>query len=196
MAFIRLIGDDEATGDVAAVYDAERAESGYVSNSTRVFGERPELRDAWLGLRNAIVSSMGQRRYELVTLAAARRLRSSYCSLAHGQILAETFLGAELTRAVAVDHRSAGLDPVDVAIMDFAEKITADATQVTQEDIDRLREVGLADDEIIDVAAAAAARCFFTKIIDGVGAQPDAAFVELDPALRDVLVVGRPIAEA
>ena len=57
----------------------------------------------------------------------------------------------------------------------------------------RLREAGLADDEIVDVAAAAAARCFFTKIIDGLGAQADAAFAELDPALRDVLVVGRPI---
>jgi hypothetical protein len=32
---------------------------------------------------------MDLRRYELATLAAARRLRSSYCCLAHGRVLAE-----------------------------------------------------------------------------------------------------------
>jgi uncharacterized peroxidase-related enzyme len=192
--FVETIGDDEASGETAAVYDAEREAQGFVSNSTRVFGVRPGLLHAWLGLRDTLTSTMDRRRYELVTLAAARRLRSSYCSLAHGQVLAEEFLGPELTRAVAVDHRTAGLEPVDVAVMDFAEKIAADATQVTQEDIDRLREAGLADTEIVDVVAAAAARCFFTKLMDGLGARPDAAFAELDPALRDVLVVGRPIA--
>jgi hypothetical protein len=34
---------------------------------------------------------MDLRRYELATLAAAMRLRSSYCALAHGKELAERF---------------------------------------------------------------------------------------------------------
>jgi uncharacterized peroxidase-related enzyme len=193
VAFVHLPGDDEVTGEAAAIYAGERETHGYVPNSTRLFGERPALLRVWIELRNTIVASLGQRRYELVTLAAARRLRSSYCSLAHGQVLAEELLGPELTRAVAVDHRSAGLDPADVAIMDLAEKVAADATQVTQEDVDRLRELGLGDGEILDVVSAAAARAFFTKLTDGLGVQPDAAFLELDPALREVLVVGRPI---
>jgi hypothetical protein len=36
-------------------------------------------------------------------------------------------------------------------------------------------------------------RCFFTKIVDGLGFQPDAAYRELDESLREALVVGRPI---
>jgi alkylhydroperoxidase family enzyme len=78
--------------------------------------------------------------------------------------------------------------------MRFAEQVVADATSITQADVDRLREVGLSDVEIFDVAAAAAVRCFFSKLLDAVGAQPDASYSELDPAIRDVLVVGRPIA--
>ena len=44
--------------------------------------------------------------------------------------------------------------------------------------------------------AAAAARAFLTKVLDGLGFQPDSAFAELAPELRETLVVGRPIADA
>ena len=48
----------------------------------------------------------------------------------------------------------------------------------------------------MDVVLAAAARCFFSKVLDGIGVLPDASFRKLEPELQDVLVVGRPIAEA
>jgi len=46
------------------------------------------------------------------------------------------------------------------------------------------------------VAATAAARCFFSKLLDALGIQADASFNELDPALRQALTVGRPVASA
>jgi hypothetical protein len=48
----------------------------------------------------------------------------------------------------------------------------------------------------MDVALAAAARCFFAKANDALGVLPDASYRDLDRELRDALVVGRPIAEA
>jgi hypothetical protein len=42
---------------------------------------------------------------------------------------------------------------------------------------------------------AAAARCFFSKALDALGVQADAAYWELDAELREALTVGRPIAE-
>ena len=53
-------------------------------NHERAFAERPEVYAAWRELNGAIKAGMDLRRYELATLAAARRLRSSYCCLAHG----------------------------------------------------------------------------------------------------------------
>ena len=196
MAFIRPVSDDEATGEAAALFAADLAEDGYVANMTRLFARRPAVLEGWVQLVTAIRDTMDRRRYELVTVAAARRLRSSYCMLAHGQVLAERFLEPSAVRVLALDHRSAGLDPVDVAIMDLAEKVVADATSVTREDVDRLRDLGLDDDEIFDVVAAAAVRCFFSKTLDALGVQPDSAYAGLEPGLRDALVVGRPIAES
>ncbi len=97
-------------------------------------------------------------------------------------------------RAIAADHRLAGLDPVDVAVMDLAQKVARDGASVTPADIARLRELGLEDAEIFDVVVAAAARCFFSTTLDALGAEPDSAYRSLEPALRDQLTVGRPIA--
>jgi uncharacterized peroxidase-related enzyme len=196
MTFIDTVPIDEATGAVAKLYAEELADDGYVWNNTQAFSHRPGVLSGWNEFLSGISGNMDQRRYELVTLAAARRLRSSYCMLAHGSVMLDkALLEPDELRAVAKDHRAAGLDPVDVAVMDLAEKVAGDATSITEADIDALRAVGLSDPEILDVVLAAAARCFMSKVIDAVGAQPDRAYAErLEPALREALTVGRPIA--
>jgi alkylhydroperoxidase family enzyme len=164
------------------------------TNHERAFAERPEVYAAWGQLNGAIKAGMDLRRYELATLAAARRLRSSYCCLAHGTVLMEQF--GEPVREIALDHRSAGLDEVDVAVMDFAERVVDDATSISDAELQRLRDLGLSERDIVDVALAAAARCFFAKTLDALGVRADASFRELAPEIREALVVGRPIADA
>ena len=136
---------------------------------------------------------MDLRRYELATLAAARRLRSTYCAMAHGSVLLERFLEPDQLKAIMADHHSAGVDEVDVAVMDLADKVAADATAVTDADRDRLRSLGLSDAEILEVVVAAAVRSFFSKTLDGLGVQPDAKYAALERELREALTVGRPI---
>ena len=167
---------------------------GMPENAERAFDDRREVLAGWVQLNTAIKEGMDLRRYELATLAAARRLRSSYCCLAHGSILIERF--NEPVREIALDHRSAGLSEVDVAVMDFAERVVDDAASIDDFDLQRLRDLGLSDTDIMDVALAAAARCFFSKTLDAVGVLPDASYSELDPELREALVVGRPISSA
>ena len=112
----------------------------------------------------------------------------------HGRVLVEQF--GEPVREIALDRRTAGLDEVDVAVMDLAERVVDDATSIDDADLQRLRELGLSETEIMDVVLAAAARCFFSKTLDALGVRADASSPSSSPELREVLVVGRPIAEA
>ena len=164
------------------------------TNFERAFAERPEALAAWVQLNGAIKAGMDLRRYELATLAAARRLRSSYCCLAHGTVLLERF--GEPVREIALDHRAAGLDAVDVAVMDLAERVVDDAGSIGDSDKQTLRDLGLSETEIMDVVLAAAARCFFAKTLDALGVRADARYRDLEPELQEALVVGRPIADA
>jgi uncharacterized peroxidase-related enzyme len=181
--------------EVARLFEADRARQGYVANYTKVFALRPGVYDAWARLNTTIKRGMDLRRYELATLAAARQLRSSYCALAHGTQLRDRFHDAATVQRIVTDHRSAGLDATDVSIMDFAAKVAADATSVTDADVESLRRHGLSDVEIFDVALAAAARCFFSTVLDAVGARPDHQYRDtVEPELQLALTVGRPIA--
>ena len=163
------------------------------TNFEHAFSERPEVHAAWGQLNGAIKAGMDLRRYELATLAAALRLRSSYCSLAHGLVLQEQF--GEPVLAIALDRNSAGLDEIDVAVMDLAERVVDDATSIGDAELQPLRELGLSETEIMDVVLAAAARCFFSKTLDALGVRPDASYRALEPDLREALVIGRPIAD-
>ncbi len=165
------------------------------TNMERTFDAHPEVLAAWVELNTAIKSRMELRRYELATVAAAQRLRSSYCSLAHGKVLRDD-CGAPLANIVR-DRSTAGLDETDLAVMDLAEKVVDDATTIDDAYRQRLRDLGLSNDEIMDVVLAATARCFLSKTLDALGVLPD-AFLRDDftPDELELLVVGRPIAEA
>jgi uncharacterized peroxidase-related enzyme len=112
--------------------------------------------------------------------------------LAHGALLRKNFFSAAELVAIVKDFHNAGLPPEEVAIMSFAQKVSTQAPQVNQHDMEVLRGHGLSDEEILDVVLATAARNFFSKTLDALGAKPDEAYLELEPELLQVLTVGRP----
>jgi uncharacterized peroxidase-related enzyme len=195
MAFIRTVPEDQAEGATREMYDGARKSFGFLPNLAGVFSHRPAVMAAWDALIASIRGNMDLRRYELVTMAAASELRSSYCLLAHGSIMLRECFDAPELKAVVDGHEGAPLSEAEKAIMRFAAQVVRDATAVTEADVDALRRHGLSEGEIFDIAAAAAVRCFFSKTLDALGAQPDAAFRAIDPDLRTSLVRGRPIAD-
>jgi uncharacterized peroxidase-related enzyme len=187
MTYVRTIPESAAAGPVAAMYAAERERAGAVMNFARAFSLRPDVYAAWRRLQGAITANMEPRRYGLATLAAARRLRSSYCALAHGKAL----LDVGLDEDAVCD--GVGLSDLEQAVVELADKVAGDAASVAAEDLDRLREHGLDDAEIVDVVLTAAARCFFSTVLDGLGVEPDARYTQLPPRVRESLTVGRAV---
>jgi uncharacterized peroxidase-related enzyme len=150
---------------------------------------------AWAELQKVIRSELDDRSFGLITLAAALAMGSSYCALAHAKKLSRRhFSTAELTNIVR-DPQSSNLPAPDKAMMALAAKVAGDSSAVSQADIDAVRSAGFSDAQIFDIVAAAAARCFFARVPDALGARPDAALAGLDPGLRTLLTVGRPIEE-
>ena len=193
MPFIRMVREDEASLEVRQMYTRYLESLGYIPNYARVFSLHPQVMEAWSNLNKSIRSSLDTRRYELVTLAAARALKSSYCMLAHGSILCEQFFTPEQLTLIARDYHTSDLTRAEELMMAYAEKVVVDATAVTQDDIDELRANGFSDGEIFDITVTATARCFFSKILDALGVQADEHFLTLEAGLREVLTIGRPI---
>lgn len=193
MAFINTIPAAQAQGDVLAMYRRQEDAWGYVPDYAKVFCHRPEVMERWGKMLAAIKRPVDSRRLELVTFAVAHELRHSSCSLAHGNALAR-IIGKEAVIAITQGKESAVLTDTECAMMAFARRIARDASAITAAEVTALKEVhGLRDDEIFDIAAIAASRCFFTKVLDALGSEPDMPFMRLDEELRRDLTVGRPI---
>lgn len=194
MPYLPTVPPEEAAGEVKAMYDKDLAAQGYVANYTRAFSRRPEVLQGWLALKNAITSGMDPRLYELATVAAAAVIRSSYCSLVHGQILAASYYPAGTVAGIAEDEAAKTLDAADAAVVRLARKVAEESEKVTQEDIDELRDLGFSDDDVFNIILTAAARCFFSKVLDATGTLPDAVLHDMPDKLRSALTVGREIA--
>ena len=181
MSIIHTPDPAEATGSIAEIYAKDEHDLGYVAEYTRVMSANPEAYLAWEQLVKAIVSQLGVRRYELVTLAAAQGVHSEHCRLAHGRKTLKV-MDEEQLEPIARDYRQAGLSEAEVAMMEYAERISTDSAAMTDADTLRLRELGFTDREIVDITLAAAARNYFSRAIQALAVQ-----VEVPPGLSDRL---------
>jgi len=195
MTFIQTIPQDQATGEILDLYRREQGGLDYLPNYAGVFCHRPQVMQAWADLQRALRQHLDARSFGLVTLASALALGSSYCSLAHAKKLIQKFYTEREMIAIVADESDSPLSYADRAMMSFAAKVVGDAPAVTQADINRLREAGFSDAGIFDIVAAAAGRCFFARIPDALGTQPDASLGCMDQTLLGLLTVGRPLAE-
>ena len=194
MSFIDTISPAAARDRVREMYAQEQADWGYVPDYARVFCHRPAVMQRWGELLTEIRRPVDPRRMELATFTAAHESRHSPCSLAHGAALAN-IIGKEAVIAIAAGREGEVLEPADAAIVRYARQIARDASRVGPDDIEALRAHGLDDGEIFDIAANAASRCFFTKLLDALGTEADSGMMNIDSGLRRALTVGRPISE-
>jgi uncharacterized peroxidase-related enzyme len=190
--FISTVPESEARGALAEYYAQQRASWGFLPNYAAAFATRPDVAAAWNQLNKAVREGMDRRRFEIATIAAARALRSTYCTAAHSKFLRDVCGDESTMQAIATDPSGSSLDAVDSAVYRFADKVARDAASIDQQDVDALRSVGLSDADIADVVFAAAARSFFTRVLDGLGAELDVQTAEaFAPDLRTAMTVGR-----
>ncbi|MCA0323175.1 MAG: carboxymuconolactone decarboxylase family protein [Actinobacteria bacterium] len=190
--FIDTTAPEDAAADFGEYMEQQRQAWGFLPDYVGCFAARPNVALAWSALSRTVATSMPRRRYELVTIAAARARKSSYCAVAHATFLRDNGGGDDL-RALAADPTGSTLDVVDAAVFRFAAATASDPASIRQEDIDGLRRLGLTDPEIADITYAVGVRLFFATVLDALGARLDAqTAAQVEPGVLAVLSVGRP----
>jgi len=185
MPHIETVSVEEAEGAVAAMYAKQQAWGKSVPSYAQLFSHNPELMTTWVDMLAAIKSGLNRPDFYLVNFAVARAIDSLACQAAFaGRMLNEGFTQGQLSEIVS-GNSARVLTGKQQSIIEFAVKIACDSANVTAENVDALRRLGVDDSEIFHIAAAAASRCFFARLCDGLGAE-----TILDPQIVGLLQTG------
>jgi uncharacterized peroxidase-related enzyme len=92
---------------------------------------------------------------------------------AHEKDLRSVVESDEQRQAVQADYRAAGLTPRDLALLDFAVKLTKHPCGVRAEDLHALRGHGFNDEQLVDAVHCIGYFNFINRVLDGLGVDPE-----------------------
>ncbi len=82
-----------------------------------------------------------------------------------------------MVEAIVFDYRNAPISRAELALLEFAEKLTREPSSCRERDIDLLRQAGWSDPAILDTTLVISYFNFVNRISDGLG-------VELEEGMR------------
>lgn len=174
------------------LYTEDLADDGYVWDLTRVWAHQPEAHEQLMRLFDATADAAGlsPRDKAVIVLAQAAAVGDSYCAVAWGRRLADW---ADPTTAIAaLTGDEEPFSEREQALAAWARTVARSPGSSTPRDIQRLRDAGFSEPQIVALTIYAGLRTAFSSINGALGARPDITLADaLDPAVRTVITWGR-----
>ncbi|MHA3902326.1 peroxidase-related enzyme [Castellaniella sp. WN] len=145
--------------DIRARILAVQEKAGFVPNVFLALAHRPAEFRAFFAYHDALMEKDGglsAAEREMIVVATSGANNCLYCVVAHGAILRIRARNPLLSDQVAINHRKADLNPREMAMLDFALKVSLDARDIGESDCQALYPHGFDDEDIWDIAAIAA----------------------------------------
>jgi uncharacterized peroxidase-related enzyme len=189
--FFAVPADDALPDQLRGLFAKARERIGFVPNVFRSYSIRPERFSAWFAhfkLLHEPTENLDEADREMIAVVVSAYNRCTYCVVAHGQALRAAFAARGMTAEAAevlADHlatnwRHADVDARQRAICDYAERLTAEPRLMQESDLRALRDVGLSDHEVWDVAEIASMYNFTNRMALALGQQPNEEYHHLD----------------
>ena len=106
---------------------------------------------------------------EAIAVVVSATNTCGYCVAHHGPKLAAALGDEPLARAIAMDYRAANIAARDRVLLDYAVALTCEPQERTAADIERLREYGFGDPEILKAAEVTAYYNLSNRLVLGLG---------------------------
>lgn len=131
---------------------------GMVPNVLRAYAFDEAKLGAFTALYNDLMlapSGLSKLEREMIAVVVSSENKCFYCLTAHGQAVRALSGDPILGEQLVMNYRTAALDPRTRAMLDFAVAMTRASAEIEEADRQNLRDQGLSDRDIWDVAAVA-----------------------------------------
>jgi len=174
MAWIRIVDDDEATGQLKEVYGQVREKRGKVANVIKVQSLNPQAMQAHMDLYYSLMfekSSLTRPERELIAVAVSAANRCMYCVNHHAEALNHYWRDEEKLQRLVRDVDFTDLPERSQGLLLYALKLTLAPNEMDKSDIDALRQHGFKDRDILDINLIVSYFNFVNRIATGLGVE-------------------------
>jgi uncharacterized peroxidase-related enzyme len=152
MSLLNLIEKDEATGRVAEIYETMINTMGFIPNAFKVYSPSAFILDkqfANLGyyMRHKTLSG---KLLAFIRLLVSEQEQCKYCVGMNSGILLQYGVLPAMIAEIKLDPSKAPLDEKELPMLLFVLEVVKDSNSIRQEDVDKLRNLGWTDTEILE----------------------------------------------
>ena len=178
MAFIEVIDYPESTGELREIYDGLLESRGKLAEVHKIQSLNPKSILNHMDLYMTIMFGKSPlRRYqrEMIAVVVSVSNKCKYCTEHHSAALNHFWKDDERTARFTQDRASVGLDEKDGALCNYAQVLTETPNEVKKEEqIAKLKALGLKDRAILDAALIIAYFNFVNRLVLGLGVELEA----------------------
>jgi len=173
MAYIETIAPEDATGELADLYKRVGNPDGTVDNVMSIHALNPDTLRTHFEMYTAALhrpSPLSRAEREMVAVVVSRLNGCRYC-LQHHLAGLKRLLPDDRHRDAdcLADGRVTRLPERENAIIAYAMKLTTNPHDMQVGDVEALRDAGLDDRAILDLAQCIGYFCYVNRIVQGLG---------------------------
>ncbi|MFV0283354.1 MAG: peroxidase-related enzyme [Castellaniella sp.] len=158
---------------------AVQEKAGFIPNVFLALAHRPAEFRAFFAYHDALMEKDGSltpAEREMIVVATSGANHCQYCVIAHGAVLRIRARNPLIADQIAINHRKADLTPREMAMLDFALKVSLDAQDIDESDFQALHPHGFDDEDIWDIAAIAAFFGLSNRMVNFMSMRPNDEF--------------------
>src|SRR6266567_425213 len=159
VAWIPVPSPDELPAEVADEIGDVAKRIGFVPNVARLLAVTPSHFVGWWTYFDELMrgpSGLTKTQREMIAVVISAESHCPYCATAHAAALRLRTKDPALVDRLAINYRHVALDPRDRAMLDFAVKLTKTPEECGQNDLERLRQAGYTDEDILHIVEVTA----------------------------------------
>jgi uncharacterized peroxidase-related enzyme len=156
--------------------------SGFVPNVFLKMAERPSEFRAFFSYHDALMDKPGglsKADRELIVVVTSSLNHCTYCVVAHGAILRVRSKDSFISDKVAINYRHADLSVRQRVMLDFAVKVAEDSKNLTNNDLDLLKENDFSADDIRDIISITAFFAMSNRLANSLSIEPNEEFYSI-----------------
>ncbi|WP_284179128.1 peroxidase-related enzyme [Rhabdaerophilum sp. SD176] len=166
----------ELSQQMASYFEKCIEKLGFVPNVLLAYAHAMPKLESFVSFYNELMlapSGLSKLEREMIAVAVSAENRCWYCLVAHGAAVRQLSGRPELGEAIAFNYRVADITPRQRAMLDFAVKMCRASAEIGEPDRQTLRDHGLSDADIWDLAATASFYAMSNRMASATGMQPN-----------------------